>query len=336
MLEADQQIAWELRFFLVLTRNFVESSKPMKPKRELNTAPPTEIPGPMELKPSMIHDPNFESSRRSGDAPRAGALIVNADDWGLNQENTRRILECLIRGAVSSVSAMVFMQDSERAAAIAQERSVDAGLHLNFTSPFSAPGSSRLLLNHLNRISHYLLRYRYAQVLFHPGLAQSFDYVVSAQLDEFQRIYGELPNRIDGHHHMHLCANVILRKLMPSGTTVRRNFSFQKGERGLCNRMYRGVIDGILRRHHQLSDFFFSMPPLEPLDRLQRIFSLARHFVVEVGTHPANLEEYRFLTEGGIFKLAGDVQVSSRYALRKGELSPDASSLGDDRSRFLR
>ena len=246
-------------------------------------------------------------------ATHTGLLIVNADDWGRDTENTDRTLDCVLCGAVSSVSAMVFMDDSERAAAIAQERRIDAGLHLNFTSRFSGPGTSSLLIGHQHRLSRFLQRHRLAQVLFHPGLINSFEYVVSVQLDEFRRIYGEGPNRVDGHHHMHNCANVILRKLIPSGIVVRRNFTIQRREKGLCNRMYRRLVDNMLQRRHRLTDFFFALPPLEPPDRLRRIFSLAQEFVVEVETHPVNPQEYRFLTKGEIFRLAGGIQVARRF-----------------------
>ena len=69
---------------------------------------------------------------------------------------------------MSSVSAMVFMEDSGRAAEIALERGIDAGLHLNFTTPFSGP-TSPMLIEHQRRIGAYLLGHRLAQVIFHPG-----------------------------------------------------------------------------------------------------------------------------------------------------------------------
>ena len=47
-------------------------------------------------------------------------LIINADDWGRDNETTDRSLDCVLRGSVSSVSAMMFMEDSERAAGIAR------------------------------------------------------------------------------------------------------------------------------------------------------------------------------------------------------------------------
>jgi chitin disaccharide deacetylase len=133
-----------------------------------------------------------------------------------------------------------------------------------------------------------------ASAVFHPGLAGSFKYVVQAQLEEFRRLYGEKPKRIDGHHHMHLCANVLLGGLLPEGTNVRRNFSFAPGEKSLGNRLYRKIADRILARRHHLTDYFFSLAPIEP-QRIEKIFSLARQFTVEVETHPVNPDEYTFL-----------------------------------------
>src|SRR5713226_4540807 len=78
--------------------------------------------------------------------------------------------------------------------------------------------------------------------------------------------------------HMHLCANALLAGLLPLGTLVRRNFSFQPGEKGAVNRLHRQAVDKRLARRHRLTDFFFSLPPLEPQSRLERILSLAHQF----------------------------------------------------------
>lgn len=240
---------------------------------------------------------------------------MNADDWGRDYETTHRILECIVSGCVSSVSAMVFMEDSEHAAEAARERGIDTALHLNFSTAFSARSCSRLMRDHQERLSRYLQLHRFAQIVYNPGLSRSFEYVVAAQLDEFERLYGTAPSRIDGHHHFHLCSNVILRKLLPSGTVVRKNFSFQPGEKGSGNRIYRLLVDGLLRRRHRVVDYFFSLPPFDPADRLQRIFSLARQHVVEVETHPINPQEYQFLREGEIFRRAGEHPIAPRFAI---------------------
>ena len=143
---------------------------------------------------------------------------------------------------------------------------------------------------------------------------RSFEYVVSAQLEEFCRLYGRMPQRLDGHHHMHLCANVLVGRLLPPVTVVRRNFSFEAGEKSFANRLYRRFVDRSLARRHRLTDFFFSLAPLNPHMRLQRIFSLARQFAVEVETHPANPDEYQFLSSREICRLAGDVRIARGFA----------------------
>jgi predicted glycoside hydrolase/deacetylase ChbG (UPF0249 family) len=208
---------------------------------------------------------------------------------------------------------MIFMQDSERAAGIAREQEIDAGLHLNFTTAFSAANCSAQLVQHQQRITRCLWRHRLAQALFHPMLMRSFEYVVSAQLEEFCRLYGRMPERLDGHHHMHLCANVLVGRLLPPMTVVRRNFSFEAGEKSFANRLYRRVVDRRLARRHRLTDFFFSLAPLSPRTRLQRIFSLARQFAVEVETHPANPDEYQFLSSREICRLAGEVRITRGF-----------------------
>ena len=262
--------------------------------------------------PTFVEAPSRNSPPgepiRNRESIRTGRLIVNADDWGRDTETTDRTLECVLRGAVSSVSAMVFMEDSERASAIAREHGMDAGLHLNLTTQFSAAGRRTHLIEHQQRISGFLRRHRLAQVVFHPGLIRSFEYVVAAQREEFRRLYGAEPERLDGHHHMHLCSNVMFGGLLPAGTVVRRNFSFLPGEKSFCNRLYRSIVDRRLAQRHRITDFFFSLPPLNPPIRLHKIFTLASEFTVEVETHPVNPDEYRFLTGGDMFRLTEGLQ----------------------------
>lgn len=273
-------------------------------------------PAPESVTPSISEGyPEVQAVARP-EGSCAGVLIVNADDWGRDHLTTDRTLECVLRAAVSSVSAMVFMQDSERAAGIARMRGIDTGLHLNLTTPFSLPRTPSGLAERQNKVAAYLRGNRFAQVLYNPSLAGSFEYVVKAQIEEYCRLYGTQPERIDGHLHMHLCANVLWGRLLPSGIIVRRNFSFQPGEKTLLNRLYRQIVDRSLERRHRLTDYFFSLVPLDPLGRLRQVFSMARQHVVEVETHPVNEEEYRFLAGGVIFRHTGDQQIASRYEVR--------------------
>jgi predicted glycoside hydrolase/deacetylase ChbG (UPF0249 family) len=261
------------------------------------------------------------------DSQSKGALVINGDDWGCDRDTTDRIMHCTRTGAISSVSAMVFMKDAERAAELAQENGIDAGLHLNLVTPFDSPGCSSVLKSKLEQLHRHLLGNRFSQVVFNPLLMKSFEYVVAAQLEEYRRLYGVDAQRIDGHHHMHLSANVLLQNLLPSGTIVRRSFSFQKGEKSAFNRFYRGLVDRKLARKHRLTDYFFSLPPLEPV-RLQRIFALSQQAIVEVEAHPVRPEEYKFLLEGGVF-LSGGRQPEKFSSIASLMVSPGSNAKAD-------
>jgi predicted glycoside hydrolase/deacetylase ChbG (UPF0249 family) len=274
------------------------------------------------LKSSIISRDAKHAYRRNGSPqhedgnPACGSIIINADDWGHDRLTTDRILDCVDHGTVSSVSAMVFMEDAERSAVLARKSGIDAGLHLNLTTQLSASYCPARVLDYQQQIAAHLLRHAFARVVFHPGLIRQFQYVVAAQIDEFCRLYGSEPKRIDGHHHIHLCTNVLLQGLLPSGTLVRRNFSFQPHEKGIVNRLYRKAVDRHLARSHHTTDYFFSLAPLDDPRRLQEIFSLGRGSVVEVETHPVNSAEYKFLLGPKVLQLAADSPIASSSGAR--------------------
>ncbi len=250
----------------------------------------------------------------SVNSPARAALVVNADDWGRDQRTTNHILDCVLCRSVSSVSAMVFMEDTERAAQLAKEHKVDAGLHLNLSLTFSSPACPSKLREEQRKLVVYLTRHPLARVLFNPWLENSFEYVVRTQLAEFARVFGGPAERIDGHHHLHLCANVQRKRLLPEGTIVRRNFSFSPGEKSLLNRFYRNAVDRRLAKRHRIVDYLFALSPLEPRERLERISRLARTNMIEVETHPVNPDEFKFLAAGGVFQWAGDVQIARGFS----------------------
>src|SRR5579863_5715924 len=121
--------------------NLVDISVPSRrpiPDQPMNrqgysTASLARSPAPMERQFPEVVAPIVGAADNRGDLPCTGLLIINADDWGVNREATDRTLDCVLRKTVSSASAMVFMEDSERAAQLALEAGVDTGLHLNLT-----------------------------------------------------------------------------------------------------------------------------------------------------------------------------------------------------------
>jgi hypothetical protein len=82
-------------------------------------------------------------------------------------------------GRITSVSAMVFMADSERAAKLAKESELDAGLHLNFSETLPEKNNSGRLSECHNRLVRYLRRNKYSQLFYNPSAERVFLFVRS-------------------------------------------------------------------------------------------------------------------------------------------------------------
>jgi chitin disaccharide deacetylase len=222
-------------------------------------------------------------------------LIINADDWGRSVAETDSALRCHNNGRLTSVSAMVFMKDSERAAELAKQNNINVGLHLNFTEGFTGSCISRSLLECHARIVSFLRRGKYSQLLYNPFLRKEFSYSYRVQAAEFERLFGEPVSRVDGHHHMHLCANLLLSETVPSGMKIRRNFSFWPGEKSWLNRTYRTLVDRWLQRRYRLPDYFFDLTQTIREEKMDRVVELANSSEVELMTHPIIRTESEYL-----------------------------------------
>jgi predicted glycoside hydrolase/deacetylase ChbG (UPF0249 family) len=242
-------------------------------------------------------------------------LIINADDWGRSVAETDAALRCYKAGRITSVSAMVFMQDSKWAARLAKDYELDdVGLHLNFSEEFTNASCPETLKEHHRRIITFLRRNKYAQLLYNPFLRKAFAYSYHAQMEEFVRLFEKSPSHIDGHHHMHLCANLLLSKSIPAGMKMRRNFSFWPGEKSWLNRAYRGLVDRWLARRYQLTDYFFDLTQCIQEKKLDRVAALAKSKDVELMTHPVFRTEADYLMSDEFQVMLQRLEIGS-YAL---------------------
>lgn len=255
-------------------------------------------------------------------------IIINADDWGRSRSETDAALACYERARITSASAMVFMEDSERAARIARDRGLDVGLHLNLIQSYSCGGIGAELAERHDRVVRFLSGHKYARLFYHPMLRDDFRYVYRAQRDEFVRLYGRPPSHVDGHHHQHLCTNVLLDGVIEHGEKVRRSFHFWPGEKGLANRMYRRMVDRVLARRYTLADYFFALPQCIAQGRLARVIEVARTASVEIMTHPSNAVEYAFLMGDAFLSSLGQLEMGTYASLGSRSRSPDALGPG--------
>jgi predicted glycoside hydrolase/deacetylase ChbG (UPF0249 family) len=219
-------------------------------------------------------------------------------------------LQAFRHGTVTSASVMVFMDDSARAAKLAFEAGLEVGLHLNLSAPFSvsAPSSLRAVQE---RIGSFLMRSRYSKMVYNPFLSLQFDYVFKSQHDEFIRLFGKGPSHIDGHHHLHLCANMVLDNVIPARMIVRRNYTFFRDDKSMVNRLFRKLMDAWLCRNHVCTDYFFALPHKDQPERLQDILALAAESSVELMVHPENDADFDMLMSDAFLRMLSHISLGT-------------------------
>ncbi len=242
-------------------------------------------------------------------------IIINADDYGRSRAESDATLACYRSGRITSATAMVFMDDSERAAVLANEIGMDVGLHLNLSQQFTSRAAGGRLKDCHDRVVRFLTSSKYALLLYNPVLRRQFQYVYQAQVEEFARVYGRQPSHVDGHQHRHLCANVLIDGVIPENQRVRRSFSFWPGEKGAINRGYRRLVDMALARRYRLTDFFFSLHQCLEANRMSRVFELSGAATVELMTHPLNAGEFDYLMSDQYFSALRELRTGTYSTL---------------------
>jgi predicted glycoside hydrolase/deacetylase ChbG (UPF0249 family) len=144
-----------------------------------------------------------------------GCLIISADDVGHNAHATDRALECFEASRITSASAMVYMEDSDRASATLRGAGIPVGLHINlseaFTDAATPPDVRSRQARLLPRCGPDGAR-RAMRWLYKPRIRADVErcICIDEQLQRFRVLYGGPPTHVDGHQHVHLCPNVSL------------------------------------------------------------------------------------------------------------------------------
>lgn len=240
---------------------------------------------------------------RSGRIPQnravAGLLIINADDLGHDARATDVILACFVQGSLTSATAMVHMRDSARAASEAREAGLPVGLHLNLTEPFDGPDTPRPVSDRQASLVRYFRRARWAHWVYNAREQRRIDDAISDQIEEFHALFGTPPAHVDGHEHVQECPNVVLARTLSPGTRLRRSYTFERGEKGIANRVVRAGLNRAITGRFRSTRWFFDIRHLHPDlggSRLTERLALAEHDAVEVMTHPFRPDEHRVLT----------------------------------------
>jgi chitin disaccharide deacetylase len=229
-----------------------------------------------------------------------GLLIVTGDDWGMDRRTTDAIHECFLAGAITSVTAMVYMSDSARAATVGAGGGEPAGLHVNLTEAFTDPTCPEPMRRRQERIVRYFDGPKWRRWGFSPNLFTEIELCITDQLEAFRRLYGRDPTHIDGHEHVHQSLGVMLARSIPTGMKMRPSFTFMPGEKSLPNRLARRFVNRVMRTRFRSPRYLFSIRDIHSAfggSGIEDRLDLADHDTVELMTHPGLSDERAVLLD---------------------------------------
>jgi chitin disaccharide deacetylase len=128
------------------------------------------------------------------------AVIVNADDLGMNQQVNDATFDLIAKGRISSATIMANAPGTREAARRASMfGTCSFGVHLNLTElePLTSGPGARLLVDERGRMSRAIERARP-----HLGLLRAIYAELCAQVERVASL-GVCISHLDSHHHVH-------------------------------------------------------------------------------------------------------------------------------------
>lgn len=134
-------------------------------------------------------------------------IVINSDDFGLDESTNHAIIKALRLGLISSTSCLVNFEDGFSDAInlykLGKIRSDQIGIHLNLTQgkPCLSETTNSILLCK-NSEFNGSIRQKPIFSLKHTD-RKIITNELTAQIELFIKSFGFAPSHIDGHHHIH-------------------------------------------------------------------------------------------------------------------------------------
>jgi len=237
-------------------------------------------------------------------------VIVNADDFGVNENCTLEICKAFRLGLLSQTTTMVNMPWFEKGASLAKEYGFfnNVGLHFNLTegSPltremsecdFFCDGNGEFSGKfHLSLKTRLMLPHSLIAVLQNEAKAQ-----IERYLDA-----GYTMKHLDSHHHVHTdfsIASVLLPMVEKYGfKTCRISRTLSSNGMGIAKKIYKVAYNRYLRQYLKpLSDEMTDFADFKILEE-----SLPGDVSVEIMVHPGNRLEYDMQEQLAFWTKAAD------------------------------
>lgn len=245
-------------------------------------------------------------------------VIVNADDFGLDENRTMAILEAYREGWISTTTAIVTTSWFKKGIRLAEGSRLhqNIGLHLNLTEGYPLTENIRkssIFCNPdgtFNAFFHNTKKYRLYLPTFEKNVVRE---EIKAQIDTYRQS-GLACFHLDSHHHVHTdfsIARILLPLAVEAGfKTVRLSRNFGAGLTW-TKKMYKCFINSRLSSYEDISlnaNYFCNFEDLQ-----KDIDLLPDDCTVEVMTHPLYSRNHQLDMTGELTEFHWDCRVLKDY-----------------------
>lgn len=223
---------------------------------------------------------------------RMKGVIINADDFGYDDDTFRATVACFDAGLLTSATILAGRPATEQACAYAREneKRFSFGLHFNIVEGWRPKSAASTLC----RKDGSLFPARVQRARAMAGLIDAADIrrEFRLQLDEL-RDHGVNVTHVDGHGHMHkypAIMRVLREEMLRAGITrVRRPQNWYPA------RNVRGALNTMLLRHFgglRYTDYYVGVDALDA-DWAAQVPAVLAEGVTEMSVHPGFTEAWR-------------------------------------------
>ncbi len=214
-------------------------------------------------------------------------ILINADDFGLNNEVNRAIVDLLKSGRIQRTTLMVNMPSAKEACQMAIENGLieKVGLHVNLTE--GNPLSNEITKTRFCQYGAFNRKEVESGTRLHifSSEKRAVRNEVQAQFEKFKELTGHYPKHVDGHRHVHnylpflFIIIRIAKKFQVESMRIGINL-YDRKKASFAKKAYKFVLNTIIKRTFKHTDFMGAY--LEYVD----YFDAPQDKTCEVMVHP--------------------------------------------------
>jgi len=198
-------------------------------------------------------------------------VIINSDDFGLNETVNDAIIESFKNGLISSTTTLVNypegLIDGYNKLYLNKINFDSVGIHLNLTTgrPLTQSISKNTIFCE-NGVFHSRVRDKPLMFLDKKSRID-VKIEIEAQIQRFIEVMGCKPSHIDGHHHIHTEFAIfriivgLAKKYDISGMRKTRNLGIEGI--GIVKKIYKDLLNFLIERNFSTTNFFGSLTDLD-------------------------------------------------------------------------